>query len=988
MGCVPMHIAFGILGPTVVNLGGVLEENWSTPKVRALLATLLVHAGQTVAIDDLVRWAWGDDEALPRHPASTFHTYATRLRRALSQSDPTATLRTGNGAFRLDVEKSHIDYHKFSQLIRQARLDLREKRPESAVEMAEAALELWRGRPLESLTSEAAEAWRSRVIRDEWLPANTVLLGSLVEMGEYDQVLARLNTLSVDHPEDVNRAMLRISALHELSRGSEATTYYFEARRRLLAQGDELAADHLRDHHESLRNRQSHNIGIVGEQKVDGLRQLPRDIADFVGRDDLMLALDEAAATSTGEVSPGVVVVDGMPGVGKSSLVVHWAHKVRSRFDGDFFINLNGFSEDGIVEQTAVIDDLLAAWGRTPDWAATPRSKEMLLSRLMAGRRMLVIFDNARNTDQVKHLVSLLAGSLVLVTSRQRLTSLRIATGARRVHVKPMRPDEGVELLSARLGSTVQIERKAGDRLVELSGGLPLVITVIAEHVAASGTGDISAFAQEMDSRRLISEVGDDGDGSTMARTFFSWSYDSLAVPEQRLFALLGLHPGAEIGLDLAVACDARTPAETRRSLGILVGAHLIERPELLDRYRFHDLLREFATYSAELHEHAADRQGAERRMISYYLAAVTEAHRILYPGNLVPPPIPVEDGVIPPAFATEDHARSWFSLEHSNVTAAVYLAARNGYFAQGWRLADTLATFLDRHGRFEDSRATRQIAVDCAGAVGDREAEASTRVGLGMVLTILGEHEQARQHLDASLRYAEEAHNERGEAATLSHLGRLEMARGAVDAAAELFQRCLGLAQSTGDPEALCWSYLQLGKALRVLGERDQALLNLRQAEFQAQRIGEKSAHASSLVEIGAIYRERGDYETAMSYCRHALAVTEGLPDVAATAGVRTTMAEIECDLGDLATATENVKCAVRLSAHDFSETARAQHILGNVRRRGNDVIGAMEAWRRAVALYRHVGNTALAVSVQAKIDDVHGGLRGGRFADGQGEG
>jgi DNA-binding SARP family transcriptional activator len=581
--------AFGILGRTALRIDGTLDENWGAPRERAVLATLLINPGRSVPINTLIDWVWPQDVAPPRNRVPTFHTYATRIRRSLQRADTQVNLVAQDGSYRLEVDRTGIDYYRFGSLMAQVRSAQRQGQSPDVLPLALEAIDLWRGRPLDDLASEPAAAWRRRVLQDEWVPANIILLEALLEMDEFGEVLTRLNDLQVDHEHDVTLAKLRMSALHGLSRTSEVTSYYFSVRRRLLSEADEQAAEHLRQHHEGLRGTDQGSAPNVAPVP----RQLPHDMADFVGRVDLLRALDIATTRPTHE-SGGVVILDGMAGVGKTALAVHWGHLARHRFpDGELFVNLNGFSDGVMVPQSRVVDDFLIALGhppdssvsQPPDSSVSQRARELQLSRLLANRRMLVVLDNARNTSHIKDLIGLLPSCVVIVTSRQRLTTLSAATGARRVRVEPMRDDEASELLAARVGDHLQIADDDRAHLIQLCGGLPLVITMLADHIASSGATLRPTFAQQLDRRQLIVDVGEDGDGSAIAHTFFSWSYQRLDPPEQRLFRLLGLHPGPDIGIDVAGACDGRTPLETKRSFGALVGAHLLERPVVFDRY-------------------------------------------------------------------------------------------------------------------------------------------------------------------------------------------------------------------------------------------------------------------------------------------------------------------------------------------------------------------------------------------------------------------
>lgn len=961
-----VDVAFGILGPTALRIDGVLRENWGTPRLQAVLATLLAHAGRPVPIATLMEWAWPGEKPVPINPASTFHTYATRIRRRLQQLSCPANLYASNGRYRLEVDRSLIDYHQFRELVTLARTHIRDGDHERVVDYAGQALALWRGRPLDDLSSEPAEAWRTALVRDEWLPANVLVLEALLANRAFDQALARLNELQVSHGGDVGLAKLRMSALHGMGRSSEATTYYFRVRHRLLNDGDDQGAGHVRQHHELLR---ATPVTQAPRNLPSPPRRLPRDVAEFVGRTGLLAELEDA--TKSSDDAGGLVILDGMPGVGKTALAVHWGHHARNRFpDGALFASLNGFSGGYAVSQSTVVDDFLTALGHPPDDRLSLRAKEVLLSRLLRDRRCLVILDNVRNTAHVQGMVDLLSDSMIIVTSRQRLTTLSAATGARRIHVEPMPDSEATDLLTARLGRQ-QVDHDVRARLVRPCGGLPLAVTLLAEHIASAGPAQLAAFARQLDARQLITGIGEDGDGSTVAHTFFSWSYEALEEPERRLFRLLGSHPGPDVGMDLACACDGRTPEDTKRSLGILAGAHLLERPAF-DRHQYHDLLREFAVHRAEQDDPPAVREEAERRIADYYLATTTRAHQALYPGKPIPPELPTD--VEPTTFASAEQAQRWLEVERSAVIAVGHRAAHRGYHGHAWRIADTLATYLDRLGAFEDSRGVRELAVSSAAAAGDEEATASAQAGLGMVLTNLGEHAYARRCLDASLRFAENSGNDRGMASVLYHLGTLEMSRGDATAAAEFFGRSLDVGQRTDDHEALSWTHRSLGEALRARKDHNAALTHLHQGLFHAQHAGDRSAHAANLSHIAAIYRDRGDHRAAIAYCEQALADLEDTPNMSIRFDVETRLAEIDLERGEVAAATHRAQDMLALArqVHDVQAEVHILEVLSNAHAASGDAAKATEFWHRAAILHDHIGNSARAATLHAHVKSV----------------
>jgi tetratricopeptide (TPR) repeat protein/DNA-binding SARP family transcriptional activator len=959
---------FGILGSTAVRVNGEWDEGWGPPRERATLAALLINAGKPVPLDTLVEWVHEDETSL-RDPAATFHTQASRIRKKLQHRAADAPLIVQDRTFRLGIDPLLVDAHLFRKLMADVRDLRRQHQLTEALDRVKQAISLRRGRPLDDLHTERAQAWRHRVLVNDWLPANTTMLEILLELGEHATALSQVDELLDEHPCDLGLAKVRMAALHGIGRGAEATHYFFNLRRGLRDESDFQAADHIMRFHESLQGtpqQPQDREAVADETPVP--RQLPHDI-EFVGRGDLLHALDAATAKPTGKVA----ILDGMAGVGKTALAVRWGHLARHRFpDGDFFFDLQGYSSGALVTKSRVVDDLLISLGHRPDDRTDQRARELMLNGLMAGRRALVVLDNARDTAQVRGLVALLPSCVVVVTSRDRLSPLRTMTGAHRVHVEPMTTDEAAELLSMRLGPLRDIDPDDRTRVVRLCGGLPLVISLLAEHIAVSGIARLSSFVERLDRRRLLLDIGENVDGSGVVQTFLAWSYHIQAPAEQRLFRLLGLHPGPDIGIDVACACDGRTPRETRQSLGALVSAHLLERLDpFADRHRFHDFFREFAAFRAEHDESPDSRQVAERRMLDFYLHTSGRANRIMYPYRTTLSDLPVEDGVQPMTFDSAEAAKLWFDQEHANLIAAVRFASARGHHPVAVRLADAMTTFLDRHGRFGDSRTVRELAVASAHAAGDRDAEASSLEGLGMVHMIFGDHAQSRRCLNKALRYAVEDQNERAQATCLHHLGRLAMQRGDPATAVELYRRCIDVAQCIDDLVGQCWSHCRIGESLRLLDQHDDALLHLFRALSLAERVNEPSAHASTLATIASVYRDKGDPHAAKAHATKALTAAEAVPDLAITVQVCIALAEIAVECGDSAAAVRHARHAVDIcqQTRNLSDEARASEVLGTVLFAAGDTAEAAQAWQHAAAIYERTGNRTRALLVGTRV-------------------
>lgn len=967
-----MDVEFGILGPTGLGSGSGLRDDWGSRQLRAVLATLLVHANRPVSVDTVAEWVW-PEERQPRNAAGTLDTYAHRIRTRLRRLGGTARLRGVNGALHLQVRRELIDFHRFRELVSAAREHRRERDLAAAADCMENAFALLRGRPLEDVETPRAQSWRTRFEDEDLLPAHQVLLTTFLELGRYEDTLTRLVEIQPDHTLDLSLAKLRISVLYHLQRDDEAMAYYMAARGMMRDAGLLQAADFLKQHHDSLLPRQvdlPRPVDPVPPPRRPAL--LPHDIVDFVGRDNLLAELDVATTAPDGGPLRGVVAVDGMAGVGKTALIVHWGHLSRSRFPGgELYANLNGFSAEPRVEHPAVVNDLLVRLGHQPDKTMSPRAREVLLNHLLAENHTLVILDNARDTAHVKDLIPILSDCLVIVTSRRRLTGLCTTTGARRVHVPLLSKAESVGLLTSRVRGRADLGG-SDERIAELCGGLPLVLSVVAEHIAGHHDVWSDEHTARLDAAKVLFHLDEEGDGAASPHTVFGWSYDAMPEPERRLFRLLGSHPGQDFGVDLAIACDGRDPERARVALNALAGVQLVERTGEVDRYRFHDLIREFAIHCAKVDESADDRAAAEQRMLAFFLASAVEANRMLYPNHLEAPPMESAPAVPVQVFANERQAKDWLRRERPNLMAAMRLAERQGHHGYAWRLVDATGIFLERHGYHDDCRVARELAVSSARRDGHAEAEASAEVELGQTYMELGRLDDAARCLDVALRYVMENDNDRARITTFHYLGRLATIRGEFHAGIDLFKKCLAIATAVEDNEALCWTHCYMGNALRATGQVNEALMHLHQAHALAALTRDVSGTAKSLAGIGAVYRDLGSYDVAASHCEEALAIVREIPDLPLAIEFATDLAKINMDRGRLELAEDNARQAAELAERTSSIPSQAQalELLGSILSARRAFSEARQAWRSAAALYELLQEPHRAYQTRNKLD------------------
>ncbi|MDQ3788340.1 MAG: bacterial transcriptional activator domain-containing protein, partial [Actinomycetota bacterium] len=662
----------------------------------------------------------------------------------------------------LDVAQRRIDLGRFRAQVSEAAFSLADD-PQLTVDRIDAAMCWWRGLPAADLASAPAKQWREHILRDVWLGAHTVRVRALLDLGRHEEAVAALIELQADFPQDVVLATMRLTALHGQRRYADSTRYHLAVSRRFRADGDECAARQLHQHNAALWAK--HSVPVV-PQPTSVPRQLPPTVPTFVGREAELAALDEAGSGS------GVVVIDGVGGVGKTSLAVHWVHSARNRFpDGDVFVQLRGSSRTGQVESAAVVDAILSALGQPPEPRLSRGQRERLLSLVVAGRRMVVVLDNARDTDQVRQLVCLLHSCLVIVTSRQRLSMLTAETSARRITVEPMDDRTAGDLLATQVARQVP----AFDRAVDFCGGSPLLINMLGKELANCSGGRVDDFVSRLDMRRLLAAHGQHGGTTSSMEACFTTVYRALAAPDRRLFRLLALHPGADISATAAYASDGRNPAETMRSLVVLVSLHIVEQAGALDRFRFHNLAAEFAARCLDHDEPIEERRAATARLLDYYRMAASDAARLVC-GYSAPATRPTERWV---PFVDVDEALSWFGSEETTLPALVRLGHEMECDEQVWSLAEPVSLLFDRVGRHVESRMVRELAVDAAHRAGDVEVEAAAQHGLSMTCLRLGDFDAAWRWLRAASDSVGADRLRGGEESVLLHLGRMAALRG-----------------------------------------------------------------------------------------------------------------------------------------------------------------------------------------------------------------
>ncbi|HWH01400.1 MAG TPA: tetratricopeptide repeat protein, partial [Pilimelia sp.] len=650
------------------------------------------------------------------------------------------------------------------------------------------------------------------------------------------------------------------------------------------------------------------------------------------------------AAVLDGQDEPGaamlIAVIVGTGGIGKTWLALQWAYQHLDRFpDGQLHVNLRGFDPSGSpVPPAMVMRGFLDALGVESTRIPSELDAQIGLYRsLLAGRRMLVVLDNARDTAQV---AALLPGSptcVVLVTSRHRLDGLTTAHGARLLHLGFLTDDEARELLASRIGrERFHAEPDAVEELLAYCAGLPLAVSVAAARVGRQPQFPLNALVEELRDRRGRLDALETGDSPASLRAVLSWSYHMMSPTTGAAFGLLGLAPGNDISLYAAASLLGLSTADARLMLRELDHGHLVQQ-HAPGRYRMHDLVHLYAMDRTG-HDHAEEsRARAMRRLIDFYVHTAFAADRLLQP---LLPPVKLGEpvtGCQPCPLPDQRAALAWFTVERANLLAAQDLAAARGWAESVYQLAWVLTTFLYRQGDFHAVLAVWQAGQTAAQQVNDPVTQTGAHQLLGAVFTELGRHTDALRHLTL----AQDLGDLSGQAYTHHSLGWFWSLQGdnrrAVEHASRALQLCRSLALPAGETRQLTlisWYHAQLGdhESARTSGER--ALRMARRHQYR-----EDEALAMGI--LGYIAQHTGQYTAAVDWFEQSHALLRRVGSTYFEATVLDALGRVNTILGEPEAAYRAWQRALQLcqQQHRTADVDRIQRQLDALHLRQPDL-------------------------------------------------
>lgn len=934
-------IRFRLLGPLEGAVGGRVVH--LTGRQRMLLAALLLDLGRVVSVERLADRLWGAD--LPPSAPARVRALVTELRRALG----TDVVVTRSPGYLVPAEAAQVDVEEFTALVEQARGES----GGAAVVRYDRALALWRGEPLPELSGPAAQAERYRLeeLRCEAIEGRAA---ALLDLGRGREAGADLMRLAAEQPLRERPHGLLMRALHDSGRVAESLEVYRDLRARLVRElGVEPSAELQRLHQRMLQAESPEPAPALVP------RQLPPVTGHFVGRSAELPRMAEGRA----------LVVTGPAGVGKTALVLRWAHQESGRFpDGQLFLDMRGFDQREPMRVAEALPLLLQGLGQaTRDIPVELDAQVALYRSLLADRRLLVVLDDVAEPEQARALLLGAPGCRVLITSRDRLHGLVALDGVERLTLDVLNSEEALQLIAQRVGEDrLRREPEAAAQLVALCGRLPLALSIAVSWIGDHEHRTISHYVHDLADHGRIARLRVEGDESVAVQAALDLSYWALPQPARRMFRLLALAPGAGISAAAAAALAGTSSERARQLLGAAARIHLVKEIALR-RYAAHDLVLEYAAQRGLAEDSPEERRAAVERLCAYYLstagaAASAAGFRVsVPPHDLSLPDLSLTDvsltDVAPAAFRDAAEALDWLGAEWENLSATVSSAAAEGPRPYAWLLVATLADVMQHLRTRGEGLRLAEIALAAAEREGDLcgqaamchliglirwrltdlkgamshyrralglsrramwpDGEATALLGCGVMLKQLGEPSRAIPHYRRAVKIHRALGDGRGEGLGLNNLASAHLVLAQLRQAERFLLAGLPLLRGTNDRHLLALALVNLALVHLKQARFDEALESLREALIVAEAAGLRYAEAVTYETFGWTYREAGRHQEAIESFTRSLEIAEDVDNRRCQIASLTGIAGAQVELGRPDEALARLGAALELAQH-----------------------------------------------------------------------
>ncbi|MFF3326355.1 BTAD domain-containing putative transcriptional regulator [Streptomyces sp. NPDC002889] len=961
-------LRFRVLGPLQAWRGDN-EVPLGSPQQRAVLTALLLKGGPA-AVEELVDAVWGEDP--PTGAVPVLRTYISRLRGALEpdrerNQAPVVLVSVANG-YAVHVHDGAVDLTLFEHQLHEARELNAQGATRAARDLLRTALDRWKGVPLAGVPGPFADMERSR-LAEMRLSATETRVALDLELGGHRDVVPELITLTAAHPLKERLRLLLMLALYRCDRQAEALAVYHDTRHTLIEELGIEPGPALRELHGQLLAADPSLVAPPAETvpRASTVRpaQLPCDLADFTGRETETDGLSAVLSDDSGTAVP-VAVLTGMGGAGKTTLAVHVAHKLSGDFpDGQLHADLRGV--DGTpADPAAVLAGFLRALGEKDQGMPDSLVERAAMYRsILARRRVLVVLDNAHDTEQVRPLLPGSGSCAVVVTSRSRLAALP-ATG--RVAVEVFQPQVAAELFARIVGGPrTAAERLAILRVVDLCGGLPLAVRIVASRLAVRPDWSITDTVDQLkDERQRLGELQVE---DLAVESCFRLGYGQLDQQQARAFRLLALPASNTLGLVDAAAVLDLPPQQAEPLLESLVDVGMLESPARR-RYRYHDLLRLFARQRVQEEESTTTRAAALTRLLDLLVATARNAYRLIRPGHTTPASlIPTEHRGV--TFADAEEACAWGARE---LTAALELVEQVVHTATAGAadLLLALDPLLMAEHRWRDViPVARKVAAE-AHRTGDRRAERRVCYMLGGALMQVNDHEGARELTSRAVDLSVGTSDDTVHAMALNVHAILQSYAGRDREAAELGGRAVAIARAIGDRSV---EALALGNIIQTrlgLGQSDPSLLVAAHRQLSLyESLDDQHGSVQALYRVGQVLRRLGRPAEALRRHQESLEILGADGQRFMQAGNLIRGAEAYLDLGRPESAARFAERGIVLSRElgfDRLEAVGAR-VLGDALIRMGQQSWARACWEQAYDICVRVGMTEEAGELRSRL-------------------
>ncbi|WP_406318564.1 tetratricopeptide repeat protein [Streptosporangium sp. NBC_01639] len=897
-----MPVEFRLLGGVEVLLDGRHIEIGHA-RQRCVLAALLVEAGRCIPIDQLLDRVWAD--CSPRRGRETLYSYLSRLRRSLAATDGARIARRAGG-YTIEVDPSTVDLHRFQDWVTQARTAADAA---TAQELLEKAVRLWRGEAFAGLDTPWLNAQRER-LEQQRHTAESDLVDLYLRSGRHTELVATLSAHAALRPLDERLAAQLILALYRSGRQAEALQHYQRIRQCLA---EELGTDPGAPLHTLYQQILASDPAITapdsapsmtGDHAVPVPRQLPSPPVRFTGRATelarLSGALDQSAGPGT---DTAVFTIGGCGGVGKTWLALHWAYQNIDRFpDGQLFVNMRGFDPvEPPVSPFTVLTGFLEALGVPPEHMPADAGAQVGLYRsLMAGRRMLIVLDNVRNTSQADPLLPGSHTCTVVLTSRRQLVGMAANHGAIPTDLDVLDQVESRRLLVRRLGAErLDAEPEAVTDLLAYCGGMPLALAILTARATHAPQLSLAVLTAELEDVTARLDMLHSGDPSASVRTVFATSFQALTAEVAEVLSLMALTPGPDIGLEAAAALSALPVAQIRGLLRRLEESFLIHQ-HAAGRWRMHDLVRLHAAERAQRDLPVSGREAALRRLVGFYLHSAYNGERRLAPHRTPIEPTPPACGRQRILVLDQDSVWRWFTEEYACLLAAQHLAAERGWYDVVWQMAWSLDTFHFRRGTLHDQFAAWTAGLDAARRLDDPAVQMTAHRILGHACSRMDRSDEALEHFHQALTFAKNIGDLDAQAFIHQGLAVLWARQEEYRKALEHATHALRHYEALDDPLKTADAFNDVGWYAAQDGRFDEARAHCEAALTIFRHHRHHDGEANTLDSLGYVACRTGRHGEALNYYHQALTLIRTIGNAHDEAGILEHLGDVHAALGD----------------------------------------------------------------------------------------